>query len=109
MIKKAVVLVAIGLAIGISSCGGGGGSLCDRAQKISENAKPCSMGSMMPMMSEKCTEEGCSAADKEKISALLDCAEAAGVCEKGKELEWANKIVSCADKVKDVSTACNAN
>ena len=89
-------------AFTLAQCGSD--SLCDRAKKLDENAAPCATPGMTMMT--RCDESKCSSADKAKVTAFLDCAEAAGACVKGKELEWFGKLVACAPNLQGVTEAC---
>jgi hypothetical protein len=101
--KLVSALLALAFAVvGLAQCGED--SVCDRAKKLEQNFAPCAMPGMTMMT--KCNEPNCSAADKEKVSAFLDCAEAVGVCVKGKEFEWVGKFVMCAPKLEGVSETC---
>lgn len=119
--KRSLLLFSLSTTLavfGLQGCGdsdSGGGSLCSRSSAgikkafgTCESTTP-GMPTMMTMSmgSTTCSEEGCTAADKMKISEFLDCVEKLAPCEKGKEVEFfINRFAGCAPKAQGISAQC---
>lgn len=114
-IRNLMLAAVATLGLATTAVGCGGTDLCERNKKIADLAcKPTTpammttMTTMTSMMTMACTDAGCTAADKDKINAFMDCVEAIGACTAGKELEWIGKVGACAPKAEGVSKECSA-
>ncbi len=101
-------LSCLALAV-LSGCGG---SICTRARDVAKaKAGNCTVA-FTPSDSDvqRCENSlaNCTADDRAKVNAFLDCYEKVPACQAGSELSFGLSVAGCAPSLQGVSGACNA-
>jgi len=116
--RRCAVPLAVGIGATLGACGG---SLCDRAQSVSNSlatkSQPCFGGSdagvffsqgMLNVNKAKCEANinQCSSSDKDALSKSLDCFDHVSTCSPATYFQFAAGLLACIPNMMQITPAC---